>query len=367
MPITTEFGWSRAEFQLAILFSTGAGVITAPIVGLLVDKLGVRFMALSGLVGLSAAMALASLTDGQLWFFYLAYTCMAIFGAGTIPVTWTRAVTSTFFKQRGLALGLMLSGTGICGILIPQYTVWLIDEFGWRTAYLGLAALPILFAGPLVFLFFHPDRAESGDPAHANSASKGLSLAEAAKGYRFWVLLVSIFLVYIAMSGMVPNLIPALTDQGIDAQTAAAAFSVFGFTVIAGRLIVGYLVDLLWAPGVAAVAISLPVVGALILYNEPSFFMAGVATGLLGFAAGAELDLMAFLAARYFGLLHYAKIYAILYAALALASGIAPSLFVHIYDTTGSYDFGFIAGAAFFAVGSLLILFMGRYPEDYAK
>ena len=60
VPITTEFDGTRAEFQLVIMFSTGAGVITAPIVGWLVDKIGVRPMALSGLFGLSIALALAS-------------------------------------------------------------------------------------------------------------------------------------------------------------------------------------------------------------------------------------------------------------------------------------------------------------------
>jgi len=365
VPITTEFGWSRAEFQLVIMFSTGAGVITAPIVGWLVDRVGVRPMALSGLFGLSIALLLASFSGGELWLFYLAYTCMAILGAGTIPVTWTRAITSNFFRQRGLALGIMLSGTGICGILIPQYTVWLVDEFGWRTAYLGLAALPTLLAGPLVFLFFHPDDVVPEHPDEAADVSTGLTLREAASGYRFWVLLVSIFLVYIAMSGMVPNLIPALTDQGIEPQRAATAVSIFGFTVIAGRLVVGYLVDHFWAPAIATLAISLPVAGSLILYGEPGFAMACLAAGLLGFAAGAELDLMSFLAARYFGLLHYAKIYAFLYAALALASGIAPSLFAHIFDTTGSYGIGFMTGAGCFAVACLMLPLLGRYPKDF--
>ena len=365
VPITAEFGWSRAEFQLVLAFSTGAGVITAPIVGLLVDRIGARTMALSGLVGLGVALVIASQAGDELWLFYGAYACMAVLGAGTIPVTWTRAITATFFQQRGLALGLMLSGTGICAILIPQYTVWLVERWGWREAYLGLAALPVIFAGPLVYLYFKPDGIEIEDEAQAEGVQSGLSLAEAASGYRFWALLLSIFLVYIAMSGIVPNLIPALTDQGIDPQVAATAISVMGISVIVGRLMVGYLVDLYWAPGIAAFAISLSVAGALILLGQPQFIMACVAAGLLGFAAGAELDLMSFLAARYFGLLHYAKIYSWLYAALALASGIAPSLFGYIYDTTGSYSIGFTYGAASFAISCLLLLCLGRYPASF--
>ena len=359
VPITEEFGWSRAEFQLALLFSTGTGVITAPLVGILLDRFGARNMAISGLSGLSIALLLPTLMSGELWMLYLSYTAMAILGAGTIPVTWTRAVTSIFFEQRGLALGIMLSGTGICAIIIPQFTVMLIEEFGWRTAYLGLAALPIAIAGPLVFFFFRPSAKLAEDPRAAAAAIEGLTFREAIRGYRFWILLISIFAVYIAMSGMVPNLIPALQDQGFTAQKAATAISVFGIAVI----VVGYLVDLLWAPGVAAVAISLPVIGSLLLFGAPDFLIACVAAGLLGFAAGAELDLMSFLAARYFGLLHYARIYAILYAALALASGVAPMLFARVFDVTGSYDFGFLVGAGCFAVGAIMILTLGRYPD----
>ena len=323
-------------------------------------------MALIGLFGLGAALSLASQLNGQLWMLYLVYALMAILGAGTIPVTWTRAVTNVFAKQRGLALGIMLSGTGICAIVIPQITVFVTEYFGWRVAYLVLAALPVGLAGPLVLLFFRP--AESSDDSQLDDEVRaGLTFNQAIKGYRFWVLLISIFVVYIAMSGMVPNLIPALIDQGISAQLAATAISVFGVTVILGRLVVGYLVDIAWAPGVAAFAIGLPVIGSLILAGSPPFFTACVAAGLLGFAAGAELDLMSFLAAKYFGLLNYSQIYAVLYAALALASGLAPMLFARIFDKFGSYEIGFTIGALFFAAGALMVLTLGRYPKSFSS
>ena len=366
VPITQEFGWSRAEFQLALLFSTGAGVVTAPLVGIFLDQVGIRKMAIIGLFGLGAALSLASQLNGELWMLYSVYALMAILGAGTIPVTWTRAVTNVFSKQRGLALGIMLSGTGICAIVIPQLTVFITEEFGWRTAYLVLAALPVGLAAPLVLLFFWPNESSNNNKMPADDAGTGLTFKEAIKGYRFWVLLVSIFVVYIAMSGMVPNLIPALIDQGIGAQLAATAISVFGVTVILGRLIVGHLVDILWAPGVAAFAIALPVIGSLLLAGSPPFFTACVAAGLLGFAAGAELDLMSFLAAKYFGLLNYSQIYAVLYAALALASGVAPMLFALIFDKFGSYEIGFTIGALFFAAGALIVLTLGRYPKSFS-
>jgi predicted MFS family arabinose efflux permease len=363
VPITDEFGWTRAEFQLALLFSTGAGVITAPIVGWLTDRYGARNIALPGLIGLSAAFVLAANMNGELWMLYLSYAAMAFLGAGTIPVTWTRAITTNFFRQRGIALGLVLSGTGICGIVVPQYTVWIIEEYGWRAAYLGLAALPILFAGPVIFLYFRPKEGRPDDSREAPDDNWGLTFSQAIRSYRYWVLLVSIFLVYMAMSGITPNLMPALTDRGVSMGEAANAISIFGLAVIVGRLVVGYLVDHLWAPGIAALAIALPVVGSLLLYGDLSYSTAMIAAFLLGFAAGAELDLMSFLAAKYFGLINYAKIYAVLYAALAIASGVAPMLFAYIFDETGNYDLGFLIATGFFAVGALLLLSLGKYPN----
>ncbi len=87
----------------------------------------------------------------------------------------------------------------------------------------------------------------------------------------------------------------------------------------------------------------------------------------MGFAAGAELDLMSFLAAKYFGLRHYSKIYSWLYAALAMASGIAPSLFALVYDKTGGYTIGFMYCVLCFSTSSLLLLFLGRYSRDFEK
>ncbi|MGI9328128.1 MAG: MFS transporter [Pseudomonadales bacterium] len=362
LPITAEFGWSRAEFQSAMLFSQGLGALTGPLVGWLIDRYGARRIALPGIFGVSVGFALAANMSGPLWMLYLAYGAMALLGAGSIPVTWTRAITTNFERRRGIALGLILSGTGVCAILAPLYTTWLLTAFGWRTAYLGLALLPLVIAAPVVLLKFRPAERLGSDP-QSGAPLWGYTLGQAFHLPRYWVLLASIFAVYLAVSGIAPNLIPALTDDGIDPSRAALALSCFGAAIIVGRLLVGYLIDLYWAPGVAALALSLPVLGCWLLLGEPSFATALIAAALIGIGAGAELDLMSFLAARYFGLAHYAKIYAVLYASLAICSGTAPMLFAWVYDTLGSYDVAFSVAAGLFALGAVLVLCLGRYPD----
>ena len=368
-PVTEEFGWSRAQFQAAILFSSGLGALTSPLIGWLNDKYGPRRVALPSMIGLSLGLLTASQIHGDLWMLFLAYGMMALLGAGTIPVTWTRAIATSFFKRRGLALGLALTGTGICASVVPHYTVWLTDQFGWRGAYVGLALVPLLLAWPTLYFLFRPldahSQTENHEPENSAALESGLTLGEAVRGYRFWVLLLSILFAYQGFSGIGPNLLPSLTDDGFSREQAASVQSVFGLSIIIGRVVVGYLVDRLWAPGVAAFCLAIPAAGAAMLHGSQSYETAALAAFLIGFAAGAELDLMAFLAARYFGLAHYAKIYSILYATLAVCSGTAPMIFASVYDTTGSYDLGYTVAAGLFMVSVVLILLLGRYPKAY--
>lgn len=366
-PLTEEFGWARADVTSAILFSSGLGALTAPVVGWLSDRYGPRALVLPCLVGLGVGFFIAAAMNGELWMFYLAYGAMALLGAGTTPITWTRAIAASFERQRGFALGLTLTGTGICAMLAPLFAVWLEQSFGWRAAYAVIGLLPILLAGPIVFFFFRPLRHAASDARSAArepnpGASWGVSLGEAVRGYRFWVLCISIFSIYLAVSGISPNLIAALTDKGMAVGLAAKVQGVLGFAIILGRVAVGWLVDRFWAPGVAFVALSLPVIGCLVLTGPPELGWVVLAVLLIGFAAGAELDLMAFFAARYFGLRHYAKIYSILYALLAIAGGTAPMLFAMVYDRTASYDISFLIASALFAFGAVILLALGRYP-----
>jgi predicted MFS family arabinose efflux permease len=367
VPVTEEFGWSRAQFQAAILFSSGLGALTSPIVGWLNDRYGARRVALPAMLGLGCGFLLAASMQGQLWMLFLAYGSIALLGCGTIPVTWTRAIATSFFRRRGLALGLSLTGTGICASVAPHYTVWLTDSFGWRGAYIGLALVPALIAWPVLFFLFRPLESRTVTAAGGESAQlQGMTLGEALRGYRFWVLLLSILCAYLGFSGIGPNLLPSLTDDGFSRERAASIQSVYGVSIILGRVVVGYLIDRIWAPGIAAVCLVVPAFGTLIFFGEQSFALAALASFFIGFAAGAELDLMAFLAARYFGLRHYAKIYSVLYATLALCSGTAPMLFAAVFDLTESYDFGFAVATVLFLSSAAVILTLGRYPRAYA-
>lgn len=364
-PFQDAFGWSRTDIQTAILFSSGCGALSAPIIGTLIDRYGPRAVAIPGVIGLAVAFFAGSFITPALWSLYLAYGAMSLLGAGTNPTTWTRAIAGTFTQQRGLALGLALTGTGACAIFAPQYALWLRDAYGWQAVFYGLSALTFGLALPITLIAFR-DReqaAETSAPQHR----WGIPLHQAIRSYRFWVLLGSIFIIYLAISGIIPNLIPALTDRGFSPSEATNVASTIGISLVFGRLLIGYLVDKFWAPMIAAIATSLPVAACVLLLTTTDVTQATLAAVLIGIAAGAELDLLAFFTAKYFGLRHYAKLYGVFYIALALAGGAAPTLFAISYDLYGSYDASFIIAAILFALGTLLVLCLGRYPDPETR
>ena len=79
-----------------------------------------------------------------------------------------------------------------------------------------------------------------------------------------------------------------------------------------------------------------------------------------------ELDILAFVTARYFGLRDFARIYARLYVFLAAPAGLAPLLFGHLFDVTGSYRLPFLISAALLAAAAVGLLTLGRYPPQFA-
>lgn len=368
-PLGREFGWSRTEVQTALLFSSGLGGLAAPFIGALVDRFGARHIALVGLAGVGVGFILASRNTGDLAMFYLCFAIIALLGGGSGPISWTRAIAAQFDRHRGLALAIALSGTGFVAIIAPPYVTWLVQDYGWRSAFVGIAALPLLIALPLAWALFRPFQSTVTGPATTvdGVSSLGLTTRQAVGGYRFWILLISVLTMYLGIAGMIPNLIPALTDKGMPPERAALATSAFGLSVIVGRIAVGWLIDRYWAPGVAAAILTPAAAGCLIMISDPTLELAIFAAVLTGLAAGAELDLLAFLASKYFGLRSYAKIYGLLFAGVALAGGVGPMGFAALADATGSYDASFMVAAILFLIGGPLALTLGRYPVFTAR
>lgn len=375
-PLVAEFGWGYDQVFLSLAFFTLAAVVASPIVGHLTDRYGPRRVALTSIVLFSLAFMSFALMNGSIVIWLTIWAALAICGAGTLPITWTRAVNGWFFEKRGLALGFSLIGTGLFGILAKQYAFYLIEHVGWRMAYVGVGALPMLVAFPVAYFMFR----DVSDPKVAGKVTRmvrhldkpkvrhgGLSLMQAIKDWRFWLLAYSFIPISFAVGGPIPNMETMLGDKGFTSDDAVTLASLVGIAVIFGRVVGGFLLDHLWAPGVAATILTLPAVATYMLAQpDISFLFAATAIMILGAAAGVEYDLMAYLVSRYFGLLHYAAIYGALYGFFALGAGIGPAVYGAFFESDGNYDTILKISSILFVAGALPLLLLGKY-RDYQE
>lgn len=376
VPIAEATGWQRSQIQFAFTLMSLMAIVTAPTVGFLVDRYGARSVGLYGIAGFAATFACLSFGADSIGLYQMLFVVLAVGGAGTLPTTWTAVINLWFHKNRALALGIALTGTGIAATIAPAYAGWLIGRFGWEQAYLWLAASVLVVALPSVFFLFKEPRADSLANSRADSNIKaqpsgreavsrlpGVEFSEALRSYRLWILCASIALVAGSVSGLITSYVAHLTDAGVTFDEAVGFASVMGACIISGRLLAGFLADRIWAPAVAAALLLCPTGAALALDLLP--ISAGVAlasAALIGVAAGAEVDLLAYLTSRYFGLKRYGSIYGLGFVCFSVSAGLAPAAFGLIYDVQGSYTVALRAAAIACAIGAVLLLALGPYP-----
>ena len=294
-PLHDAFGWSVAAIQGGLTVSFLTTMLVLPLVAWLTDRFGPRRVALTSLVAMSFAFMSLSRLDGRLWLYYAHWSAIALFGTGSLAVTWTGPITRAFSSARGLALGLSLLGTGVMGFLGPPVARTLVDAVGWRAAFVWLGAAPIVFAVPPTWWFFH-DRIAASPRAHRPRGRPA-----ALNDPRLAILALAIALVAMAVAGVIPNLIKALTSGGLSRREAVTAASAVGVFVVVGRAGCGALIDRFWAPAVAAgflVASALACLALAWLHVNALGAILGAA--LVGLSAGAEFDLLPFMVSRYF-------------------------------------------------------------------
>ena len=363
-PLEESFGWSRSDVMSGMLIINACTVVTSPVLGMIMDRFGVRVIAIPALIGLAAGFYGLSMVGPSLSGFYLAWCVIAILGSGTTPLTWTRAISQRFDKARGLALGMALLGTGIASSFGPLLVQKAINAGGWQAGYQSMAIFTLAIALPLAILGIGRNQKKPGTAGSAPALPlTGLNLREAIRTKSFWLIIAGIFLIIIAQASATVHFIPLLRGRGISAQTAAGIISALGFSVIIGRLVVGYLLDRFHAPHVARVVLVLPALSLAILLFRTDLPSAWIAAILLGLAAGAEVALLAYLVSRFFGLRRYGLIYGVTLSAFSMGAAVGPKLTGVVFDRTGNYDAALIGGIVIFIIGAALIGSLGRYPE----
>lgn len=366
-PLEQEFGWSRAEIVAGMTIISLFGMICAPFVGLVVDRFGPRRLGVFGAVVACATLAALSLTGPSIWTWWALWIPIAIAGTCMTPTIWTSGVSSLFDAGRGMALALVLGGTALCSTLTPILGNYFIETLGWRHAFVALAGFWAVLVIPIVVLFFTSaqdrNRVMPSDQKVEAEVLTGIAVREALLSSKYIRLASAGFLATLIVVSLVTGLVPILTSLAIERQSAANLAGLIGISTVTGRLIGGYLLDRINGNLVGAVSMLLPIIPCALLLAFPgSIPIAGAAVLVLGLSLGVELDSVAYLVSRHFGMLHYGVLFGTIVGLLSIATGFGPLLISFVYDRTHSYAgvlWGYIPLSLLTA---LLFASLGRYP-----
>lgn len=367
-PMTAEFGWSRAQVMSASAVSSTTAVILAPVTGFIVDRFGPRRLGFLAIAILCVAVAMLGLAGSSIWAWRALWIPIAVAIVIGQPSVWTAAVTSLFVKGRGFALAVTLCGSSIASIVYPPVTYYLIANYGWRMAWMGLAGFVALFAlPPLWFWFTSAKDRERLAPKRRVALSLVPRRSVWQSGllsWRYLQLLVAAMTIAGVVVTLGVSLVPVLSANGLTRGQAAGIASLLGFSSIFGRLVIGMLLDRMSGRYIAAFSAALPIVGIALLINYPgSLPVASAAVLILGLSMGAELDIVAFLTSRYFRTDNFGLLFGTIGGFIGLCAGNGPILLNAVYDATHSYTTA-LWGAIPICLGSaLLFLLLGPYPD----
>ena len=360
-PITNDLGLDRATVSSGPLIGLALAAIISPFVGKLIDRYGVRRVTLTFITLFSSTIALISLAPASAAGFLFLYSLCLLFSGGQSAIPYAKAVSAWFDQKRGLALGIAMSGTGIGVFVMPLFATILIDAYGWRSAFVGLAITTFAVGFPAVALFVRDPPAAASDRVKRAPATPGIPAAAAWRSGRFWLIAIAAFLVVMAVNGTNGHLVPLLMDRGLSARVAASAVAVMGLSTIAGRLIGGYLMDRIFAPYLAAGVFLLPLVPLTLLGAGAAGAGPFVAAICLGLSLGAEVDLLGFLVSRYFGLSAFGEIYGYVFAIFTFGAGIGVYFMGLSFDLARSYNPALVGFGACLVVAGVLISRLGPY------
>ncbi len=197
-----------------------------------------------------------------------------------------------------------------------------------------------------------------------------MPIGEAIKGFRFWFILVAVFLVAASVNGTIAHIVPILTDRGI--SVGVGNVSAFGDRDRANRRENSerFLSGPLFRALRRGVLLLLAADGNRSAEQRRRGIVPFLGTVCLGMGIGSEIDIMAFLVGRYFGVRTFGEIYGWIMGVFVFASGLGPTIMGVCYDRTHSYNLALEGFAASLAVASILISRLGPYafpaPRDIA-
>jgi MFS family permease len=359
------FGWSRAAtagaISLAIVFE-GACL---PWAGALIDRIGGRKTLMLGGLVLATGLAFSS-TISSIWQFYFWVGMVCAVGIALIGMVPHVAILSREFPQRrGTALGIAWAGGGVGIVLLVPLTQLMIDNWSWPVAYIGLAAITALLVIPPVQLFMPSTKGSARAGTGSNRTrvqgdqSSDWTVKRALTNSAFWLLFIARTLASLGNQIIVTHQIAHTVDVGYAKVFAASIFGLMGVISIGGRIMFGYLADVMRRELVFTLVQVISAVGTLALLaldDNRTGWLLYIYAVCYGLGQGSRALVLSAISADIFQGKHFGQIFGFFTFSIGLGGAIGAWLGGFLFDVTGSYAIPFWASLACLLVSVLIVL-----------
>jgi len=365
-PISESLHLGRGVIASAMGLTNILTAVALIFLGPLMDRIGVRRVLLPCLALFALSTGSLSFLTSSIALMFLLFAIQGFVGAGQTPTAYSKMITAVFDDRRGLALGIAMAGVGVGTALLPQYSAYLLRHYGWRGGYVGIC-IGILVVGFIpVALWFKESAEVKAARKQKVSAAKlenlpGVEYSEALKSFRFWGLCIAFFCAQTAINGTMIHAVPMLTDRGIKIGVAVAAMSFGGLALIVGRIIAGWLLDRIYAAFIVIFFLLCPMVGIALLAYRVGGSGPLVGVMLLGLGVGAEIDLVAYILSRYFGVRAFGALHGTAFCFVLLANAAGGNIMGWSFQLQHSYNTGLIIMEVLLAIAVIIQASQGRY------
>jgi len=363
--IAAEFGDSRLGVALGLTVTQSVGALAAPLIGRALDRYPIRRVIGVGAASMSIGFALLSQVETATQY-YIVLGVFIGFGAGSMGgLATAKLVANWFDKRRGTALGIAATGISLSGVIMPAVTASIISAAGWREAFLVYAAFTSFVVLPVVLRLVVSRPEDVGLSADGARAPRPGTPVETARmsAHRlwakrdFWVLVVTIGLLFCCQSATLTHLVPRVTDMGYTLLEASAVMSICAGAGVVGKLTFGWLIDRTRPRNAVLLAIASQVIGQVTMLFGPGYVAFAAGAAAFGFGMGGIVPLQGALVARRFGVEAFGRALGLMRPAMLPLQVVGVPFAGWVFDVAGSYDPAFLAFLLIYAMAALVVYF----------
>jgi len=372
-PFIKQFGWGRTQVSLLVAAMAFASGISSPIAGRLLERVEARGVILAGTLLSGAGLIVASRVNAFAPML-VAYTILGL-GLGLSTFVPTALVISNWFgERRGVALGIVMGGQSLGGMVMAPLVSWTIARTGWRAGELVLAAPMFAIVIPLVFALvrsYPPEASPSATPrAEAVVGDPfadvpGLEVPQALRTRSFWMIVAAQFLFPLAGAGAFVHMVAYLAGIGYSDAAAAMSLSLVLLFATVGQPLMGVVADRISGRRALALAFALLALSLVMLLAAGAAAMLVAFVLIFGLIVAGPIVLSPLVVAESLGLKRYGSLMGLVGFPFTLGLALGPLAAGMIYDLTSSYARAFELCAAISVVG--VVASLSCVPAEWER